>query len=159
MKKRLSSENYPPWIWQTLSENTLPWHLARDYTIQEFSKKYTLHDAVWITLIQDVAYENTAILVIRWDPVWLPDEICQSTSWVKDWPILFVKVDKVDQISFLRYEDIGGIPRGISRDEVKEADGKQVWEIDDHYGGKVEIIFSGKTWFLGMDKNKEILKI
>ncbi len=74
------SDYYPSWLWQNLFENDLPWHLARDYTVREFSEKYTLHDSVWITLTQDVAYENTAILVIRWDAVWLPDEICQSTG-------------------------------------------------------------------------------
>jgi hypothetical protein len=157
--KDLLSDYYPPWLWQSLIENDLPWHLARDYTVQEFSEKYTLHDSVWITLTQDVAYENTAILVIRWDAVWLPDEICQSTAIVKEWPLLLVKVDEVHQVSFSGYQDIGGTARGISRDEVEEIDEKQVWVIDDHYGGRVALVFSGKTWFLGLDRNKEILKI
>jgi hypothetical protein len=155
----LPSEYYPTWLWQTLFEENLPWHLAKDYTVQEFSQKYTLHDSIWITITQNVAYENAAVLVIRWDAVWLPDEICQSTSTVKDWPILFVKVENVHQISFSGYRDIGGIARGIDGDEIEEIDGKQVWVLHDHYGGKVDILFSGKTWFLGLGRNKEILRI
>ncbi len=81
------------------------------------------------------------------------------TGIVKDWPILFVKVDNVHQVTFSGYKDIGSLSRGISRGEIEEIDDKQVWVIDDHYGGSVDIVFSGKTWFLGLDRNKEILKI
>jgi hypothetical protein len=146
-------------LWQTLFEDDLPWHLAKNYSVQEFLEKFTLHDSIWITLTQDIAHENVAILVIRWDAVWLPDEVYQSTSIVKDWPILFVKVENVHQISFSGYKDMGGISRGIGRAEVEEIDGKQVWVIHDHYGGSVEIVFSGRTWFLGLDRRQEILKI
>jgi hypothetical protein len=152
-------EYYPSWLWQSLFEDNLPWHLAKDYTVQKFLKKYTLHDSIWITLTQDIAYENAAILVIRWDAVWLPDEIYQSTSIVKDWPILFVKVENVHQISFLGYKDVGNIARGIASAEIEEIDGKQVWVINDHYGGSIDIAFGGKTWFLGLDRGQEILKI
>ncbi len=63
------------------------------------------------------------------------------------------------QVSFSGYKDIGGISRGISCGEIEEIDEKQVWVIEDHYGGNVDIVFSGKTWFLGLDRNREILKI
>lgn len=154
----LETEYYPAWLWQSLFENNLPWNEAKDYSIREFSAKYTLHDAIWITLTQDLAYDNTAILVIRWDAFWLPDEISQNTSIVKDWPILFVKVESVQQISFLGYKDIN-VQRGIDRDEIEEIEGRQVWVIHDHYGGSVEFVFSGKTWFLGLDRSKSLLKI
>lgn len=154
----LETEYYPSWLWKTLFEDDLPWRQGKDYTIQEFSAKYTLHDSIWITLMQDIAYENTALLVIRWDAVWLPDKIHSSTSIVKDWPILFIKVEGVNQISFMRFNEVN-IQRGIDGDKIEEIEGKQVWVIYDHYDASVEFVFTGKTWFLGLDRNKKLLKI
>lgn len=150
---------YPKWLGQSVIEDDLPWNFAECLTFQEFSETYTLHDSIWVTIYQNVAYDDSVTLVIRWDAVWLPDEVAASTSFVADWPLLFIKIENVHQISTSGYRDVGGIQRGIGKAEIEGVDGKQLLVISDHYGGNVEIIFSGKLSFLALNRNKEPLKI
>jgi hypothetical protein len=150
---------YPDWLYQSIIEDSLDWNEAEEYSFQEFSEKYTLHDSYWIGLFYDVAYENNLILAIVWDAVWLPDEIAQSTSIVAEWPFLFIKVEDVLQVSTSGYKDIGGISRGVATAEIENVDKKHLLVISDHYGGNVEISFAGKLKFLAMDRNREVLPI
>jgi hypothetical protein len=83
--------DYPVWVYRELVEDYLPWEEGRQINFVEFNKKYTLHDSGWIGIFFNVAYEQTATLAIRWDAVWLPDEIAKSTSIVSDWPSILVK--------------------------------------------------------------------
>jgi hypothetical protein len=150
---------YPDWLYQSIIENSLNWGEAKEYSFQEFSQKYTLHDSSWIGLFYDIAYVNNLILAIVWDAVWLPDGIAQSTSTVADWPLLFIRIENVLQVSVSRYKDIGGISRGIATAEIEDVDGKHLLVISDHYGGNVEISFSGKLTFLALDRNGKVLPI
>jgi hypothetical protein len=150
---------YPEWLYQSIIEDTLKWDEAEKLSFQEFSGKYTLHDSYWIGLFYDVAYEDNAILAIVWDAVWLPDDIALSTTVVSQWPLLFIKVGKVLQVSTSGYKDVGGISRGIARAEVVEVDEKHLLIISDHYGGSVEISFSGKLQFLCLDRGRKVLAI
>lgn len=147
------------WVYREIVKDTLPWGEGKEYSFRQFSEKYTLHDSVWVGLFYDVAYENNIILTIIWDAVWLPDEIARSTSTVAEWPLLFVRVEDVSRVSTSGYKDIGGLQRGIGTAEVAEVDGTHVLVISDHYGGNVEISFSGKLKFLAMDRNRKVLAI
>ncbi len=152
-------EDLPDWLGKSILSNELPWEAAQTYKVQEFLEKYTLHDSSWVTIHHEVAYDNHAILVLEWDAVWLPDEIAQSTSMVSEWPLLFIKIEGIKQISILGYKDIGGITRGIALAEVEEIDNKKVFVIHDHFGGSVEIVFDGSSNFLALDRDKKALKI
>jgi hypothetical protein len=153
------TEYYPAWLGQSILWDEFPWEAARTCKVQEFLEQYTLHDSSWVTIYHDIAYENQATLVIQWDAVWLPDEIARSTSVVSDWPLLLIKVQGVRQISTLGYENIDGMPRGISTTEVEEIEDKFVFVIHDHFGGSVEIIFDGAAHFLALNRDKMPLKI
>ena len=150
---------YPDWLYQSIVEDSLNWDEAKEYSYQEFSEKYTLHDSYWIGLFYDVAYESNLILAIVWDAVWLPDDIARSTSSVGEWPFLFIKVQEVSQVSTSGYKEIGWISRGIATVEIEDIDGKRLLVITDHYGGNVEITFSGRLKFLGVDRTRKVLPI
>jgi hypothetical protein len=150
---------HPDWVYRELLEDYLPWEQGRKINFREFNKKYTLPDSGWIGIFFDVAYEQTATLAIRWDAVWLPDEIAKSTSIVSDWPYLFIQLKNIEQFSTSNYVDIGSLPRSISGCEFEEIDGKKFLAIDDVFGGQINIIYQGEETFLAMEKDKRILSI
>ncbi len=151
---------YPNWVYESIIEDFLLWESAKIYSYEEFSKKYTLHDSIWIGLFSNITYEDSAILAIIWDSCWLPDEIAESTSEVVKYPFLFIKLENVTQILTRNYKDIGGIQRGISNSRFSLLDsGEQSLIVIDHYGGEVEAIFKGEIKFLGLNREKKILPI
>jgi hypothetical protein len=152
-------EHYPPWLYESIIKNDLPWESANEWSFRQFSEKYTLHDSYWIGLFYDIAYDNNVILAIVWDSVWLPDEIAESTAVTDDWPVLFIKVQEVLQVSTSGYKDIGGIQRGIHHSETTEVGDKELFVISDHDGGVVELVFTGTVEFLALNRNKEVLAI
>ncbi len=155
----VDSEYYPTWLGQSLLEDDFPWQDASVYSVQEFLEKYSLHDSSWVTIYYDVAYDAQATLVISWDPFWLPDGIATKTDAVFDWPLLFIKLEGVKQISTSGYEDLEGMPRGIGTAEVEMREDRFVFVINDHYGGSVEIIFGGTAQILAFNRNKQPLRI
>ena len=150
---------YPGWLYQGIVEGSLNWGVAKEYSYREFSEKYTLHDSNWVGLFFDVAYESTVVLAFVWDAVWLPDEVAESTPLAGESPFLFVKAEAVSQVSTSGYKDVGGVSRGIAGAEVVEVGGKQLLVISDHYGGGVEITFSGRLKFLAVDSEQNVLPI
>ncbi len=150
---------YPSWLGQALLTNDLPWNDAKTWTIQEFLSVYTLHDSYWVNLIYDVANDNEVTLVIMWDAVWLPDEIAKSTALVNDWPLLFIKLEGIRQVSTQGYEQVPNVHRGIAKTEIEETDRKKVFVIHDHFCGNVEIVFEGEAHFLALNTKREFLKI
>jgi hypothetical protein len=150
---------YPDWLYRELVEDYLPWHQGRSISFTKFNQKYTLHDSNWIGIFFNIAYEQTAILAIQWDAVWLPDEIATSTSIVSDWPYLFIQLKNIEQIGTSNYVDIMGTCRTISGCEFEEIDGKKFLAIDDVFGGQINIIYQGDETFLAMDKDKHTLSI
>jgi hypothetical protein len=158
-KEDFDELDHPDWVYKELVEDYLPWEQGRKINFIEFNKKYTLHDSGWIGIFFNIAYEQTATLAIRWDAVWLPDNIAKSTSIVSDWPYLFIQLKNIEQFSTSNYDDIGSLPRSISGCEFKEIDGKKFLEIDDVFGGQINIIYQGEETFLAMEKDKQILSI
>jgi hypothetical protein len=158
-KEDFDELEHPDWVYKELVEDYLPWEEGIKMSFTEFNKKYTLHDSGWIGIFFDVAYDQTATLAIRWDAVWLPDEIARSTSIVSDWPYLFIQLTNIEQFSTSNYDDIGNLPRSISGCEFEEVDGKKILAIDDVFGGQINIIYQGEETFLAMEKDKRILSI
>jgi hypothetical protein len=159
LKEYFDELDHPNWLYRELIEDYLPWEEGIKMSFTEFNKKYTLHDSGWIGIFFDVAYEQTATLAIRWDAVWLPNEIAKSTSIVSDWPYLFVQLKNIEQFSTSNYDDIGSLPRSIFGCEFEEIDGKKFLAIDDVFGGQINIIYQGEETFLAMEKDKRILSI
>jgi hypothetical protein len=151
--------DHPDWVYKELVENYLPWEEGIKMSFTKFNTKYTLHDSGWIGIFFNVAYEQTATLAIRWDAVWLNDEIAKSTSIVSDWPYLFIQLTNIEQFSTSNYDDIGSLPRSISGYKFEEIDGKKFLKIDDVFGGQINIIYQGEETFLAMEKDKRILSI
>ncbi len=147
------------WLYRAVMQDTLPWGEGREYSFAEFSEKYTLHDSNWVGLFYDVAYEDSAVLAVLWDAVWLPKEVARSTSAAGDWLLLLVKVQKAWRVSTYGYADIGGIQRGIGGAEFKREKGTNLLTVTDHYGGRVEIAFKGKLVFLALDAEERVLPI
>lgn len=136
----------------------LPWDSSINLKIDYFFEKYTLHDSYYVGLFFDLGQANNIMVVVRWDPMWLPDNISQKTPYVDDWPYLFICIDNVEQISTwgLKDEDIG---RAIGEAEFAECENKHILSISDVYGGEVQIVFSGNSYVLALDKDKNTLKI
>lgn len=158
-KEDFDELNHPDWVYRELVEDCLPWGKSRTIDFIEFNKKYTLHDSGWIGIFFNVAYEQTATLAIRWDAVWLPDEVAKTTSIVSDWPYLFIQLTNVEQLSTSNYDDIGSLPRSIFGCEFEEIDGRKFLAIDDVFGGQINIIYQGEETFLAMEKDNHILSI
>ncbi len=86
------------------------------------------------------------------------DSIAQSTSFVEDWPYLFIKLKNVESINTWGYKSLD-ISRTIGKSEYTEAEGKKILAISDVYGGEVQVVFTGSSSFLALNKEKIILKI
>ena len=153
------AEYLPNWLGTALLYDDLPWEQSTAYSVSMFLDKYTLHDSLWVNLLCDVANDNEALLIFLWDAVWLPNEVAKSTASVGDWPLLFIKLKNIRQVSTLGYEHVSNIHRGIGTAEYEEIEGKKIFVIHDHYGGSVEIVFEGASHFLALNEQKELLKI
>ena len=150
---------HPDWLYRDLIEDTFPWDQGVAMSFSEFNQQYTLHDSHWIGAFFNVAYEQNVTLAIRWDAVWLPDGIKNSTSVVDDWPYLFIQLSEVEQLGPSCYHNVMGACRPISGCEIEEVDGKKFLSIDDVYGGQINIIYRGQVVFLAFEKNKCRLEI
>lgn len=150
---------HPNWFYRDLVEDCFPWQQGTKMSFKAFNSKYTLHDSYWIGVFFNVAYERTVTLAIRWDAVWLPDEIQKSTSIVKDYPYLFIQLTDVEQFSTTNYGNDLSSTRTISDCEFEEIQGKNFLAIDDVYGGQISILYQGEETFLAMERNRKILAI
>jgi hypothetical protein len=144
-------------------DDLLPWDKKSDLSIETFLMKYTLHDSFWVGLFFD-GYSDDVTLAFKWDGSWLPDEIKKSRSWVHepswglvaDWPFLFIRIIKVDQISFSKFR--GFAYCGIAGIEFETIEGRKFLAIDG-VDGVVSIVFSGEVSFLALEPNEQILSI
>ncbi len=134
---------FPKWLGQHLLEDSFPWNKAWELEPEEFIKRITLHDSVWVRLVLDSAWENTAILVIQWDTYWNKDLASYPGDKIDNWPILLIKVPQVTNIECVDYDDIGGSQRTISDLETKQENDNFVSEIMDVYGGKIILSHKG----------------
>lgn len=156
------TERYPSWVHNLLINNNLLWEKGLKSTFQEFGKTFTLHDSHWVELHYNVAYDDTAILVIDWDNVWLPNYLKQQLNPDVSLILLFIKLYQVKQIStsgYHQWKESYPIHRGISDYEIQIIDQHSLLVISDFYGGCVEIIFSGSTSFLSVTQEQHVLNL
>lgn len=156
---QIDVDDYPSWLGNDLINDRLPWEKGLQLSFAEFSKKYTLHDSCWIGLFYDVGDLASAILAIHWDSAWLPDSIALSNSKVQEWPFLFIKIDKVKEISTSGYfkDDISHF--SICNHQIESIDKQKLLVISSCMGGDLEITFLGETTFVALDRDRNILNI
>ncbi|MCT7949762.1 hypothetical protein NG798_08175 [Ancylothrix sp. C2] len=148
---------FPNWLYQGLVDELLPWHQGKQMSFRAFNQKYTLHDSYWIGIFYNVGYAQAVTLAIQWDACWLPQEIKANSSFVNDWPYLFIRILGVEQIDTANYVEIGRICRAIAGCEFEEVEGKNFLAIDDVFGGQINIIYTGTETFLALNGDKSCL--
>lgn len=122
-----------------LIEDSLPWDRSIQSHIDAFLQKYTLHDSYWIGLHTNCGLEDSAVAVIRFDPIW-NSSVSAPTSLVSNWPLLFIRFNCVNTIRMIGFRNIGGTQRGISNVSVDNlSDEEAVTTILDHYGASVSL--------------------
>jgi hypothetical protein len=154
-----SSALYPAWLAEALLEDALPWPEASTTTLPTFFAAYTLHDSSWITLDIDTLYDGGARAVLHWDTHWTKGRIPYPGDLVAHWPILILKFERVQSISLDGYE--GDWPsRGVSAasTEAVSADQHRTL-IDDHYGGRIELLHAPRVDVLCLDSSGQVQSI
>lgn len=122
-----------------LMNGDLPWDRSAEFHIGDFLQKYTLHDSHWIGLFTDCAFDDTAVAVICFDPVW-NSSVSTPTSICANWPLLFLRFKCVSAIHLSGFRNIDGIQRGISGADVERLSDEEVrTAICDHYGASVSL--------------------
>lgn len=120
-------------------EGALRWDQGTNVDIIRFLKRFTLHDSMWIGLYTECAWQDTSVAVIQLDPVW-NSSVSTPTSFVADWPLLFLRFSCISAIHLAGFSNIGGTQRGISGANAKFLSGEETMtEISDHYGGSVRL--------------------
>jgi len=122
-------------------------------------KKYTLHNSFWVGVFHHVAFDQSVTLAFQWDSVWLPDEVKVGTSYVDDWPYLFIKIEDVTEVTKSNFVGLDRVNRAIGDAEVLDLEGSTHLAIDDVYGGQVNIVFTGKHSILALNPDGSELKI
>ncbi len=158
-QEAIDIDDYPPWLGNDLINDRLPWEKGLNISFSEFSNKYTLHDSCWIGLFYDVGDRASVILAIHWDAVWLRDSIALNNSQIQEWPFLFIKIDKVQEISTSGYfkDDVPHF--SICNSQIESINEQQLLVISSCMGGDVEITFLGETTFLALGRDRNILNI
>ncbi len=98
-----------------------------------------MHDSNWLGLFYDVAFEQTVSLAVRWDTIWVLNEIYQSSSTVSDWPYLFIRIKQAHSVITDHYGDLTDMQRSIATSENTMISDQNLLTIDDVYGGKISI--------------------
>jgi len=142
-----------------LIEDSLPWDCATQFHIDAFLESYTLHDSHWIMLHINCGWEDAAITVMRFDPIW-NELVPNPTSHCADWPFLFLRFTCVSNIQMAGYSDIGGLQRGISGVSVKHLSEEEViTSITDHYGGSVQIRHFSLVDALVLSSTEQVIRL
>lgn len=120
-------------------DGDLPWERSVELHIDSFLKRYTLHDSDWIGLFTDCAFEDSAVAMICFDPVW-NSSLSTPTSVCADWPLLFLRFRYVSVIHLSGFKNSEGTQRGISSVAVEYISEEEVRTvISDHYGASVSV--------------------
>jgi hypothetical protein len=147
---------YPDWLSRNLLSAEFPWHLAQFRSIADFLHQYKLAGCRWIGLFSDVAYSQTATLVLDWDRSLLPDKLQARLLDPTRWLFLVVQLEQVDQISCSGYEDLlpgVKLQRTVATAEYMAIDGKQLFAVEDQAEGVVAIVFRGDAAVLAIDES------
>jgi hypothetical protein len=130
----------PDKIAKDIIAEAVNWNEGREFRMADFLRQYTLHDSHWFGLFGDTAWSGGATAIIGFDPIWNNVGLV-PTSLCADWPILLIRFPGIVSINIAKYDDIGGLQRGISGTESEEvAQGLTMTLLTDHYGGEVTIV-------------------
>lgn len=161
---------FPDWFNQYVINDKIPWTDNIVSTLPDFLEEYTLHDSYWcgITSVPN----DTTTIGIQLDAFWAKDKIDFTDAQKRDWPILFIQLQKTWQIKqgfnldFQMTETISGATSQLLDEETKlqlfsSLDHEHKWFqeavfdvplyrtlIEPIYGGFVEILHGGETRFL-----------
>jgi hypothetical protein len=142
-----------------LVDESLPWDRSTQMHIDSFLRLYTLHDSYWIGVHANCARGDTATAVFRFDPVWNPS-VSRPTSFVSDWPLLFLRFNCVSSIRLSGFRDNGHVQRGISGVKVERiSDEEALTVIIDHYGALVSLQHFPLIDALAMSDSQDVLEI
>jgi hypothetical protein len=127
--------------------------------MRDFLRLYTLHDSYWIGLFTECAWDDSSILVIRFDPVWNAI-VSQPTSIVRNWPLLFLRLSCVSSIQLSGFSNNEGTQRGISDASVEYLSEEEVvTKINDFYGGSVSLHHFSRVDALALSENETVLNL
>jgi hypothetical protein len=149
----------PPNVAVQLIEGSLPWDRSTQLHIDTFLRLYSLHDSDWIGIHVNCGWQDAAIAVIRFDPVW-NSSVSAPTSLVADWPLLFLRFNCVNTIRLSGFKENGNLQRGISSVSVESvSDEEAVTIISDHDGGLVSIQHFPLIDALAMSASEGVLNL
>ena len=84
-------------------------------------------------------------LLHNWDVL---DSIAVSTSKIKEWPFLFIRIEKVKEVSTRGYIESDISNFAICGHEIELIENRNLLVISSCMGGDVEITFLGEVTFL-----------
>lgn len=167
----------PQWLCEGLISGKLPWHQAQSLTYTQFSKRYTLRDSEWIGLFQTIAAQNQTIICLKWDQLWLPDELTAQVTPEKSLYLL-IKFSNVLGVTFsdgtLAADPIQGpaprgsiqttppentMPQTILSTELVNLEENQVLLVNHRQGQLITLVFTGEISFLVMDSDQQPLTL
>jgi hypothetical protein len=86
--------------------------------------------------------------------------VSAPTSFVADWPLLFLRFSCVSSIQLSGFSNIGGIQRGISGASANRlSDEEVITDIADHYGGSVRMRHFPLIYALALTNDGQVLKL
>jgi len=142
-----------------LIEDSLPWDRAARLHMRDFLAAYTLHDSIWISLQLNCGWEDSAIAVIRFDPVW-NQSVSPATSRCADWPLLFLRFARVSSIHMAGFSNIGGMQREIASASVELLSGDEaVTTILDLYGASIRVQHMPVIDALALSAREEVIQL
>ncbi len=146
--------NYPVWLGEAIIEDDLPWNKFKVIQINQFLDNYSLHDAEWVRLLIDNSNNNELLIIMSLDPHWLPNKSVTPSPYVKDWPLLFIKITDIITIHINQFDNSMNTARTISY--AKSYENKKL-VIVDILDGETEIDFNGDSSFLLLTPDKEVI--
>lgn len=151
--------NYPDWLAEAVIEDDLPWTEFKKMPMQQFLDNYTLHDSEWVKLIIDNSNNHDILVVLSLDPNWIPDRPVKLSSYVNEWPILFISITEVVTVRMDNFINSINSARTISVAKLYESYNTYKLVIEDIFDGKTEIEYIGDESFLLLSSEKELINL
>jgi hypothetical protein len=99
-------DTYPIWLVEKSFGDWFDWNLGLYSTFERFLEYATLHDSYWCGIQSYL--DNSANLIINFDAFWNQELADHTSSKVKEWPYLIVKIERVFNVEFESNETYGG---------------------------------------------------
>jgi hypothetical protein len=136
--KREVAGRLPDWLGQILLTGGLPWDSGNEVSAELLLNRLDLGGARWLATLYDVHRDGRMILAVQVSPG------ANSTAW----PILFIRIDGVKQLTNSTSAAPETYPRPILSIQVEQVAGEQMLVVTACDGGTMELIYDGVTVFL-----------